>query len=478
MGAVGVAVVDIGNAVVLRGADNDRAQHPLPSMRSAADATVNGGRYAVDAPLDTNAFVAPKRVAAMQRTSLRKDTMMCTGVSSPSPKSSVLRQPGHWSQNHNPFSHLKTSSSSPSPSSTPIAGCMVAALIIFASSLIIIRPVDGFVPPAASHTLALATNNDIIFDLTTTTTTSTTTKLRKLSSSLSAIRRGGGRRPDGGRKVAEFIPPMNDEIIANEIRVNVLTKDGKDESLGVMTKAEALAKAKELGGLDLILINDNSIPPVCKIADYSKYRYSQEKKRKEKAKNSKATEIKEVKMSYIIGDHDYDVRLKAAMKFIKQGNRVKATVQFRGREVQHDNLGVELLIRLASDLEDVANMEGKPRREGRTMGSILTPRAEVVKALNDAKRLREREKKKAKEESLKKRMEAMDAKQLAAMAAAPGGMEGGIQELLDELEAEMAAEEDDEDDDDDDDMDDDDFDDDADLDELLGSAKVADDLFA
>jgi len=358
---------------------------------------------------------------------------------------------------------------------------MVAALIIFASSLIIIRPVDGFVPPAASHTLALATSNDIIFDLTTTTTTtsSTTTKLRKLSSSLSAIRRGGGRRPDGGRRVAEFIPPMNDEIIANEIRVNVLTKDGKDESLGVMTKAEALAKAKELGGLDLILINDNSIPPVCKIADYSKYRYSQEKKRKEKAKNSKATEIKEVKMSYIIGDHDYDVRLKAAMKFIKQGNRVKATVQFRGREVQHDNLGVELLIRLASDLEDVANMEGKPRREGRTMGSILTPRAEVVKALNDAKRLREREKKKAKEESLKKRMEAMDAKQLAAMAAAPGGMEGGIQELLDELEAEMAAEEDDEDDDDDDDdMDDDDFDDDADLDELLGSAKVADDLFA
>ena len=388
----------------------------------------------------------------------------------------------HQEDDHEPFSHLKTSSSS-SPSSTPIAGGMVAALIIFASSLIIIRPVDGFVPPAASHTLALATNNDIIFDLSTTTTTTTTsstttTKLRKLSSSLSAIRRGGGRRPDGGRKVAEFIPPMNNEIIANEIRVNVLTKDGKDESLGVMTKAEALAKAKELGGLDLILINENSIPPVCKIADYSKYRYSQEKKRKEKAKNSKATEIKEVKMSYIIGDHDYDVRLKAAMKFIKQGNRVKATVQFRGREVQHDNLGVELLIRLASDLEDVANMEGKPRREGRTMGSILTPRAEVVKALNDAKRLREREKKKAKEESLKKRMEAMDAKQLAAMAAAPGGMEGGIQELLDELEAEMAAEEDDEDDDDDDDTDDDDFDDDADLDELLGSAKVADDLFA
>lgn len=276
--------------------------------------------------------------------------------------------------------------------------------------------------------------------------------------------------------MAEFVPLMNHEIQATELRVNVSTKDGKDESLGIMTKSDALAKARELGGLDLILINDNSVPPVCKIADYSKYRYSQEKKRKEKAKNSKATEIKEVKMSYIIGDHDYDVRLKAAIKFIKQGNRVKATVQFRGREVQHDNLGVELLVRLATDLEDVANMEGKPRREGRTMGSILTPRAEVIKALNDAKRLREREKKKAKEESLKKRMEAMDAKQLAAMADSPGGMEGGIQELLDELEAEMAAEE--EDDDDDDGMDDDDFDDDANLDELLGSSMVVDDLFA
>ena len=172
-----------------------------------------------------------------------------------------------------------------------------------------------------------------------------------------------------------------------------------------MSKADALAKAQELGGLDLILINENSDPPVCKIVDYSKYRYMQEKKRKEKAKNSKATEIKEVKMSYKIGDHDYEVRLKAASKFIKQGNRVKLTVQFKGREVQHDRLGVDLMEKLAKDLEDICNMEGKPRREGRNLGAILTPRSEVVKALNDAKRLREKEKKKAKAESLAKRME-------------------------------------------------------------------------
>jgi translation initiation factor IF-3 len=206
-------------------------------------------------------------------------------------------------------------------------------------------------------------------------------------------------------KKAEYVPPMNNEITQTELRVTIGTKEGKDEILGVMSKSEALAKAQELGGLDLILINPNSDPPVCKIVDYSKYRYMLEKKRKEKAKNSKATEIKEVKMSYKIGEHDYGVRLKAASKFIQQGNRVKLTVQFKGREVQHDRLGVELMEKLAKDLETICNMEGKPRREGRNLGAILTPRTEVVKALNDAKRLREKEKKKAKEEEFRKKME-------------------------------------------------------------------------
>ena len=204
-------------------------------------------------------------------------------------------------------------------------------------------------------------------------------------------------------KKPEYKPPMNSEITHGTLRVTVPSADGKDETLGVMSKSDALAKAAELGGLDLILINPNSDPPVCKIVDYSKYRYMQEKKRKEKAKNSKATEIKEVKMSYKIGDHDYGVRLRAASKFISQGNRVKLTVQFRGREVQHDRLGVDLMERLAKDLEDICNMEGKPRREGRNLGAILTPRTEVVKALNDKKRLMEKEKKRAKEEEFKKK---------------------------------------------------------------------------
>ena len=258
---------------------------------------------------------------------------------------------------------------------------------------------------------------------------------------------------------------MNNEIKQTELRINVATKDGKDESLGIMSKQDALAKAQELGGLDLILINANSDPPVCKIVDYSKYRYMLEKKRKEKAKNSKATEVKEVKMSYKIGDHDYGVRLKAATKFIKQGNRVKATVMFRGREVQHDKLGVELLERLANDLEDLANMEGRPRREGRSLGTILSPRSEVVKAINDAKRQKEKEKKAAKAESLAKREEAAEAKE--RMAALKNEKERAtVEDVLEGLDL-----------DDEDEFDDDDIDD-ASLDDLLGSSKVADDLFA
>merc|ERR1712032_1207918 len=124
-----------------------------------------------------------------------------------------------------------------------------------------------------------------------------------------------------------------------------------DTLLGVMPLQEAMEMAKTMGNLDLILVNERSDPPVCKIVDYSKYRYMQEKKAKEVKKNSKATEIKEVKMSYKIDVHDYGVRAKNAAKFIRQGNRVKATVMFRGREVQHDKLGFELLDRFAVDLE-------------------------------------------------------------------------------------------------------------------------------
>ena len=339
-------------------------------------------------------------------------------------------------------------------STNPAVATVVAALLASSKS---ISTTNAFVPPSSPSSISFS----------------------NYETRLSAMARGGRGPP----KQKEFVPPMNDEIKQTELRVTIATKDGKDEALGVMSKREALAKAAEMGGLDLILINPNSDPPVCKIVDYSKYRYMQEKKRKEKAKNSKATEIKEVKMSYKIGDHDYEVRLKAASKFIKQGNRVKATVMFRGREVQHDKLGVDLLERLAKDLDEICNMEGKPRREGRNLGAILTPRAEVVKAVNDAKRLKEKEKKKARAVTLAKKAEAGELKKSGVLAAAAAGV--AMEELEDDDEEDDliggvldGIDIDDDDDDDDDDYYDDDDDMDASLDELLGSSKVADDLFS
>lgn len=223
------------------------------------------------------------------------------------------------------------------------------------------------------------------------------------STELMAMRRG---RPRGPVRTIEVKPPMNNEIRYDELRVTVpnmsvdsQARKAKDTPLGIMSKADAIAKAKELGDLDLVLINENSKPPVAKIVDYSKYRYEKEKKAKELKKNSKASELKEVKMSYKIDVHDYSVRLKNASKFIKQGNRVKCTVQFRGREMQHDKLGVELLKKMADEMEDICQMEGKPKREGRTLFSILSPKAEVTKAVNDQKRKKDKEKKNKKNET-------------------------------------------------------------------------------
>lgn len=266
---------------------------------------------------------------------------------------------------------------------------------------------------------------------------------------------------------------MNREIDAAELRVvTVSTSGGKDEPLGVMKKDEALALAKEMGGLDLILVNQHSDPPVCKIADYSKYRYMKEKKAKEVKKNSKATEIKEVKMSYKIDVHDYDVRKKNAIKFLNQGNRVKCTVLFRGREVQHDKLGFELLEKLTVELENVAMREAKPKREGRNLALILSPRPEVLKLRADNKRAEEKAKKKRKEESFKKLQEALDAGNEAEVEAAraEAAAVAEAEAEQDELLSALSMDEDD-DDDDDDSVE-------SSLDALLGSDDLTDDLFS
>jgi len=256
-------------------------------------------------------------------------------------------------------------------------------------------------------------------------------------------------------------PPMNDEIAPGDLRVTTPNEKGKDEPLGVMSRDEALAKAKEMGGLDLILVNPNSDPPVCKIADYSKYRYMKEKKAKEVKKNSKATEVKEVKMSYKIDVHDYEVRKKNAMKFLKQGNRVKCSIQFRGREVQHDKLGFELLDKLAGEMEDIATREGRPKREGRNLSMIVTPRPEVIKQVNADRRAEDKAKRKKKDERLQEKKAVAEAV-INASATATASVDVSEDETIDTGDELLDLEKDIE----------------SSLDDLFGSDDLTDDLFS
>ena len=126
--------------------------------------------------------------------------------------------------------------------------------------------------------------------------------------------------------------------------------------------------------LDLVLVSEKADPPVCRIMDYGKYKFEQEKKAKEAKKKSHQTEVKEVKMRYKIDQHDYDVRIGQAQRFLKAGDKVKCTVIFRGREIQHTALAETLLRRMAKDLEEPAEIQQPPKREGRNMIMFLTPR--------------------------------------------------------------------------------------------------------
>ena len=186
-----------------------------------------------------------------------------------------------------------------------------------------------------------------------------------------------GRRMAGDiRKAVEVkLPPMNAGIDAPELRVVVASADGKDEMLGILPRDEALARAVE-AGVDLVLISPDADPPVAKIIDYGKLRYQEEKKKKANALKSKASELKEIKMSYKIGVGDYGVRLRAAEKFLKGGQRVKVHVQFKGREQQHMSLGNDLLSKLTTDLTEggLGVVAARYTREGNRLTTILTPK--------------------------------------------------------------------------------------------------------
>jgi len=165
------------------------------------------------------------------------------------------------------------------------------------------------------------------------------------------------------------LPNINERIKYPQLRV--VDSDGKQ--LGVIDRLEALEIASQRE-LDLVLVSEIANPPVCRIMDYGKYKFEQEKKAKEARKKSHQTEVKEVKMRYKIDKHDYDVRIGQATKFLKSGDKVKCTVIFRGREIQHSNLAETLLLKMANDLEEQSEVQQKPKREGRNMIMFLSPR--------------------------------------------------------------------------------------------------------
>jgi translation initiation factor IF-3 len=165
------------------------------------------------------------------------------------------------------------------------------------------------------------------------------------------------------------LPPVNERIRFPNIRV--IDTDGGQ--LGIITPQEALRIAEEKE-LDLVLVSDKAEPPVCRIMDYGKYKFEQEKKAREARKKQHTADVKEVKMRYKIEDHDYQVRVNQAERFLKSGDKVKATITFRGREIQHSDLAEDLLKRMAMDLEALAEVQQAPKREGRNMMMLLSPK--------------------------------------------------------------------------------------------------------
>lgn len=147
--------------------------------------------------------------------------------------------------------------------------------------------------------------------------------------------------------------------------------DEEGEMKGVMSVAEGIALAEEVG-LDLVEMSPNAEPPVCKILDYSKYKFLQQKKRSEARKKQKTVEVKEVKIRPGIEKHDYDVKMRNARRFLEAGNKVKVTMRFRGREMAHQNIGMDLLVRMQEELADVGKTDLAPKLEGRQMIMVLS----------------------------------------------------------------------------------------------------------
>jgi translation initiation factor IF-3 len=164
-------------------------------------------------------------------------------------------------------------------------------------------------------------------------------------------------------------PRVNDEIRSREVQLI----DQTGHNHGTLEFRDAMALATE-AGLDLVEIAPNSVPPVCKVMDFGKYKFQAQKKAAEARKKQKVVEVKEIKLRPMIDDHDYDVKMRAMRRFFDEGDKVKVTLRFRGREMAHQELGAKLLNRLKDDVQPIAKVEQEPKYEGRQIVMVLAPR--------------------------------------------------------------------------------------------------------
>jgi translation initiation factor IF-3 len=164
-------------------------------------------------------------------------------------------------------------------------------------------------------------------------------------------------------------PRINEQIRVREVRL--ITETG--DNIGVVPIIEARQRAVDTG-LDLVEISPDANPPVVKILDFGKYKYELQKKANEAKKNQKIVELKEIKVRPGIDDHDYDVKIRAIRRFFEEGDKVKVTLRFRGREMAHTSLGMDVLKRIKAEVEPIAKVESEPRFEGRQMVMILAPK--------------------------------------------------------------------------------------------------------
>ncbi|KPF86797.1 translation initiation factor IF-3 [alpha proteobacterium AAP38] len=164
-------------------------------------------------------------------------------------------------------------------------------------------------------------------------------------------------------------PRINREINVRSVRL----VDAEGEMVGVVSLRDALIAAED-AGLDLVEVSPNADPPVCKILDYGKYKYEAQKKANEARKKQKIIEVKEIKLRPNIDEHDYEIKMKAMRRFLEEGDKVKVTMRFRGREMAHQDIGMAVLVKVREALDDLGKVEQMPKLEGKQMIMVLAPR--------------------------------------------------------------------------------------------------------